>query len=131
VAPPTPSICDLFEPNDNRRNNPAKLEIGQPYQAGLCINDEDNYTFDIVRNGKPTITVDLPAALRGKMLVWVYDQAKPDTTICGNGSLAAVAKITVSNCSILVPGRYIVRVYSDNSATDFDTQNPYTLLITS
>jgi hypothetical protein len=64
------------------------------------------------------------------MLVWVYDQTKPDATICGNGSLAATAKITVSNCAVLAPGRYIVRLYTDNSATDFDKQNPYTLLIT-
>jgi hypothetical protein len=125
-----PSICDAFEPNDNRRTNPYRLDVGTPYQAGLCVNEEDNYTFDIARNAKPTITVDLPPALRGKTVVWIYDQNKPDATICGYGGQAVIPKITVSNCAVLAPGRYIVRLYSDNSAVDFDKQNPYTLLVT-
>jgi predicted Ser/Thr protein kinase len=68
-------------------------------------------------------------ALRGKTLIWVYNQTKLDTTICGNGDLAASPRITVTNCGVLSPGRYIVRLYTDNSATDFDNQNPYTLLV--
>jgi hypothetical protein len=63
-------------------------------------------------------------------VVWVYDQNKPDVTICGYGGQAVIPKITVSNCAVLAPGRYIVRLYSDNSAVDYDKQNPYTLLIT-
>jgi len=131
TAVAAPSICDAFEPNDNRRTNPYRLDTGQPYQAGLCANDEDNYTFDIVRNAKPTITVDLPPALHGKTVVWIYEQTKPDSTICGYGGQAVVPKITVSNCAVLAPGRYVVRLYTDNSAIDFDKQNPYTLLVTS
>jgi hypothetical protein len=129
TAVAAPSICDAFEPNDDRRHNPYSLEVAKPYQAGLCANDEDNYTFDIVRNAKPTVTIDLPQPLRGKTVVWLYDQNKPDVTICGYGSRAVVPTISVTNCAILTPGRYIVRLYSDNKATDFDKENPYTLVV--
>jgi hypothetical protein len=123
--------CDLFEPNDQRRSNPRDIPIGTAIQARLCANDiEDNYYFDLARNAKPTITIDLPRALQGKTSIWIYNQENLDSEICGYGGTQQVPRITISTCGSRAPGRYIVRLYTDDSQAVYDNQNVYVLNVT-
>jgi hypothetical protein len=62
-------------------------------------------------------------ALRGKLSVWVYAQTNLGQTLCGYGETAVTPTIVVSTCGVFAPGRYIVRLYTDNPATDFDRTN--------
>ena len=123
--------CDPFEPNNDRKTNAVGIQIDTSYPAKICANDdEDNYYFDLQRNAKPTITLDLPTKLRGKTSIWLYDQLNLDVSMCGYGGSQVLSRIVVSACPSLAPGRYIVRIYTDNILTDYDNVNPYTLLVT-
>jgi hypothetical protein len=123
--------CDAYELNNERRNNPHELAVSFAIRARLCRNDEeDNYYFDLARNAAPTITVDLPPALRGKTSIWIYDQDNLDNEICGYGDTQPLARITISNCGNRAPGRYIVRLYTDNSNTVYDNVGLYMLRVT-
>ena len=50
---------------------------------------------------------------------------------CENGSLDPTKNRLTATCGILGPDRYVVRLYTNNSATDYDNTNQYTLLVAS
>jgi len=126
----TPPKCDAYEPNDNIRIDAKPVAAAQPILARICQNDTDNYFFVTAKNTKPTISLDLPAALRGKTLIWVFDSANLDgDAVCANGELPTTPNITLNNCPILPPGKYLVQIYTDVPGSQFDNQNTYRLQV--
>lgn len=124
-------VCDVFEPNDDRRVDPyGPLTIGQSYQARLCADDaEDNFYFDVTANTQLNVAVTLPPSLVSRASVWVYDQLNFGQAICGAGPITA-APFTLQTCPVFAPGRYVVRLYTADS-TVFDDQNSYALQVAS
>jgi hypothetical protein len=127
VKAQVPPLCDTLEPNDDRKTNPRQILIGTTYRARLCRGDQDNYYFDITRNVQATIRLDLSSTtLRTKpILLYLYAQTDLGGTLCTNGSPPSV-----TTCGVLLPGRYIVRLYAENRDLDYDNQGFYSLLVT-
>ena len=113
------------------------MSLAVPLKAKFCRNDtEDNYYFDLSANTRITITLDIPPALKGKTVFYVYNQSqttpfKLPVSGCANGSLDPTKTRLTASCGILGPDRYVVRLYTNNSATDYDNANQYTLLVAS
>jgi hypothetical protein len=131
-SPVTILPCDELEPNNDRSTTTRELALGQPYQAKLCANDEDNYIVKLASATKPVITLTLPSTLREKTVIFVYNKLNlsPTATICGEGGLPKNTVITLTKCPLLPAGTSIVvRVYTDNP-NDSDEQNAYSLLVT-
>lgn len=132
-----PQLCDIYEPSDSRYTNQKKITLAVPLKAKFCRNDtEDNYYFDLSANTRITITLDIPPALKGKTVFYVYNQSqttpfKLPVSGCANGSLDPTKTRLTASCGILGPDRYVVRLYTNNSATDYDNANQYTLLVAS
>lgn len=133
-----PQLCDVYEPNDSRYTNQKKITLAVPLKAKFCRNDkEDNYYFDLSANTRISITLDIPNALKGKTVFYVYNQSQttpfsnPIGGACENGSLDPTKNRLTATCGILGPDRYVVRLYTNNSATDYDNTNQYTLLVAS
>ena len=131
VAPPPPQLCDIYEPNNNRKTQSKQIIIGTSLQAKLCANDEDNFYFDLQRTSNIAIVLDVPDSLKAKTLFFTYSQSDTydqQLGICENGALSNVNRITAT-CR-LGAGRYVVRIYTDKPDIQFDNTNPYTLRVT-
>jgi hypothetical protein len=122
----TVAWCDLYEPNDDRYTNPwGPLQSGQPYQAKLCTGDaEDNYYFNVGTTSPVQLRLQLPGSLVGNTSIWLYAPSDLENPICGGWVNTSEYTTT---CSIPEPGRYIIRIYTENAADDV---NPYSLQAT-
>jgi hypothetical protein len=127
TATPTPTPwCDQYEPNNDRYTNPwGPLQSAQTYQAKLCTGDaEDNYYFDVGTTNPVQLRLQLPGSLVGNTSIWLYVASDLQNPICGGWVNTSEYTTT---CSIPQVGRYIIRLYTDDTADDV---NPYTLQAT-
>lgn len=129
-----PQLCDIYEPSDSRYTNQKKITRAAQGQV-LSRNDtEDNYYFDLSANTRITITLDIPR-WKGKTVFYVY-KSKPDYAfqtasfwLCEWAAWTQPRPGLRRAAGILGPDRYVVRLYTNNSATDYDNANQYTLLL--
>jgi hypothetical protein len=103
---------------------------GTLYHARLCADDpEDNYYFDTPTKATMQIALSIPQRLVQHIAIGVYAQkalAQPlDSTGCFIGSIQA--NQCTSSCSLPAGGRYILRLYTTESA--FDSTNDYTFQV--
>jgi hypothetical protein len=121
--------CDLYEPNDDRAENPAgPLASGQAIAAKICVGDiEDNYFFDTSTDEQIQISLTLPSKLVGKMAIWVYHQSdlRQNRAICGKDVVSRASDTLL--CSLNQPGTYVVRLYTNDGS--FDDLNYYTMRV--
>ncbi|MEO7912986.1 MAG: choice-of-anchor Q domain-containing protein [Roseiflexaceae bacterium] len=126
-----PPRCDAYEPNDDRKVDPTgPLLSGVLYRAKLCADDaEDNYYFDTPTKTPVQIAISIPPHLVQHLAIGIYAQsalAFPLTTDSCYMNPVASGQFA-SSCSLPAGGRYIVRLYTTESA--FDNSTDYTLQV--
>jgi len=125
--------CDSYEPNDSRAGAApwGPLVSGQNYFAKICSGDrEDNYFFVTASNRQVQITITLPDPLVNRSAMWLYqaDDLRQGHEVCGAGTVSSAPFILP--CSIPVPGRYILRLYTDDQGANiFDNVHDYILRV--
>ena len=127
--------CDPYEPNDRLTTPWGPLQSGQSYLAKICEREknnvrplEDNYYFyQPVLGGSVEIYLRLPPSLVNYTAIWLYDEnnLNDPVTECSQGLVTQ--EETRISCGNLIPGKYIVRLYTNGV---WDDVNPYTLRVT-
>jgi predicted outer membrane repeat protein len=126
-----PPSCDAYEPNDDRKVNPSgPLVSGTLYHARLCANDpEDNYYFDTPTKATISIALSIPQRLVQHIAIGIYAQKALAQPLDGKGCFVDSIQSNqfTSSCSLPAGGRYVLRLYTTESA--FDDANDYVLQV--
>jgi hypothetical protein len=131
------ALCDQYEPNNNREQNPAPIKLGQTITALMCTKEgepdtgrrlRDNYLVNTTKSGNLRIELALPTTLLGEISMLIFNSENLSTEI--NGCYKDEVTVTpfVFNCTVPATGSYIVELYSWRY--DADNQRPYTLRVT-
>jgi len=126
-----PPICDAYEPNDDRKINPTgPLVPGALYHARLCADDpEDNYYFDTPTKTTMHIALSIPPRLVQHIAIGIYAQTALAQPLAPKGCFIGSIQTNqfTTSCSLPAGGRYILRLYSTESA--YDSRNDYTFQV--
>jgi len=139
ARPAAVSLCDEYEPNNNRYDDPAPMPSTNVIAAKICSNDvearypnrnfEDNYFFDTTTANRIQVTLDLPTSLLSHVSMAIYTARDLESPIPSEGCFKPeiAADPLTTSCSIPQAGRYIVRLYLvDNTV---DNVMPYELAL--
>lgn len=128
--------CDAYEPNDDRKANPAPIAIGTQISAKICSKEkltppnnlrEDNYIVQNPAGNTIVVTLGLPSTLRGHLYVAIYNNDNLNQPACFNtDARSASNQIT---CSFVQAGSNVIRLYTPKGDGTFDDVHEYTLLV--
>jgi hypothetical protein len=139
ARPAAVSLCDEYEPNNNRFEDPAPMPATNMITAKICSNDvearypnrnfEDNYFFDTTTANRIQVTLDLPTSLLSHVSMAIYTARDLESPIPSEGCFKPeiAADPFTTSCSIPQAGRYIVRLYLVDNTVDNVT--PYELAV--
>jgi len=133
------TLCDQYEPNNSRYDNPTPIAPGNAITAKICSNDvdtrypkynfEDNYSFDTTTANPIQVKLRLPTSLVSHITIGIYAARALASPLPGRGcyidQFQAVPFTT--SCGIPQAGRYIVRLYSSDGTVD--NAKPYELTV--
>jgi len=133
----TVPLCDQYEPNNNRYEDPAPMPSTNVVTAKICSNDvearypnrnyEDNYFFDTTTANPIQVQLRLPTRLISHVAIAIYAAQALGSHIPGcYQHLVEVERFPMS-CSIPQAGRYIVRLFSADGTVD--NAEPYIITV--
>jgi hypothetical protein len=132
-------LCDQYEPNNNRYENPTPMPSTNVITAKICSNDvearypkynfEDNYSFDTTTANPIQVTLRLPTSLLSHISIGIYAARALASPLPGDGCFIDQFQAVpfTTSCGIPQAGRYIVRLYSADGTVD--NVMPYILAV--